>query len=569
MKYVKVLTYILFALTAAPALAATGPFDLLRGSDPSTVRMSAVFDTDTASPFNDTGTLTDGNDYFYLVRDALGEFVDLTLDKDRTADRVQLSFDDIPSPPAADPGQSTVTVSPASILADGVSAAMVTIVPKDVNGLPIGSGLLLSLDPTRIAPGTQSGSVQDMGDGTYIVYVVSTQIGQGVVEVEVGGTILNAQPGVQFQSVLDSDFQVNVSATGNQSQPAVGQATNGGSVTVWQGADVDGYGIIGRVFNADGSLVGGEFTVNTTTTGDQTSPSVAVAADRSFVVAWQGADVDGSGIYAQLFDAAGQPVGGEILVNLVETGGQRDPHAIMADDGSFVVVWQGPDSQNDGVHARMFDAFGQPVSNEFLINTDESGNQDHPQAAMTSDGRFLVLWQTTSGFSQGIYAQLYNAAGAPVGTETRVKSGLNGLEGLPRIAMSGTGAFTVVWQDSDGSGVGIVSRPYDEFGLPLTPGVLFVNTTINGKQDQPDVAMDDSGQSLVVWRNNSSGEIRGQRFDTTAAPLGNEILVSDPSASSPKNPVASLAGDGSNYIVLYEALDGDGTGIFASWVPLM
>ena len=97
--------------------------------------------------------------------------------------------------------------------------------------------------------------------------------------------------------------------------------------------------------------------------------------------------------------------------------------------------------------------------------------------------------------------------------------------------MSDTGAFTVVWQDSDGSGIGIVSQPYDEFGLPLTPGAMVVNTTINGKQDQPDVAMDDRGQCLVVWRDNANEAIRGQHFDANAAPLGNEILVSDPSAA--------------------------------------
>ena len=88
MKYLNQLFLISILLIGVPAFAATGPFDMLRGNDPSTVSTSAVFDTDTASPLNDTGTLTDGTDYFYLVRDALGGFVDLTLNKDRAADRV-------------------------------------------------------------------------------------------------------------------------------------------------------------------------------------------------------------------------------------------------------------------------------------------------------------------------------------------------------------------------------------------------------------------------------------------------------------------------------------------------
>ena len=60
-----------------------------------------------------------------------------------------------------------------------------------------------------------------------------------------------------------------------------------------------------------------------------------------------------------------------------------------------------------------------------------------------------------------------------------------------------------------------------------------------------------------------------QRFDSNAVPVDVEFLVSDPLASKPDAPVTSLAGDGSSYLVLYEAEDADGMGVFASWVPLL
>ena len=71
-------------------------------------------------------------------------------------------------------------------------------------------------------------------------------------------------------------------------------------------------------YASDGSPVGSEFQVNTYTFNEQTSPSVAMDADGDFVVAWQSFYQDGSlnGIYAQRFDAFGDRVGDEFLVNV-------------------------------------------------------------------------------------------------------------------------------------------------------------------------------------------------------------------------------------------------------------
>jgi len=437
---------------------------VLRSTDASTVRISTPYDNSQANPYNDaTGSLTDGQTQFYMVRDAIGAFVELRVNKDLVNSRVSLTFND---------------------------------------------------------------------------------------------------------TVFDADFPVNVTSVGDQTQPTVGQAGDGGSVMIFVGDDGDGVGILGRIFNADGSSEGPEFVINTTTTGNQDDPEVAVAPDRRFVVVWQSDDADGSGIFSQLFDANGLPVGGETRVNIDESNNQVDADVVMADDGSYVVVWRGPDFDVDGIYARMFDAFGQPVSNEFLVNTEESGDQQDPQTAMTGDGRFVVLWQTISGTAQGIFAQLYTAAGAPVGVTIDVHLGLNGQEGIPRVAMADVGSFTAVWQGDDGNGLGVVARSYDAAGLPFTPTEVVVNTTINGVQDSADVAMADDGQGLIVWTNHSAHQIRAQRFDTNAVPVGVEFLVSDPWASKPDAPVASLAGDGSSYLVLYEAEDGDGMGVFASWVPL-
>ena len=67
--------------------------------------------------------------------------------------------------------------------------------------------------------------------------------------------------------------------------------------------ETTGHGVVGRRFDASGVPEGGEFLVNSYTTGDQRGPAVAVGAGGNFVVAWTsfGQDGDSLGVFAQRF----------------------------------------------------------------------------------------------------------------------------------------------------------------------------------------------------------------------------------------------------------------------------
>src|SRR5262249_45412675 len=100
--------------------------------------------------------------------------------------------------------------------------------------------------------------------------------------------------------------------------------------------------ILARRFDAAGTPLGAPFQVNTYTTGTQDSPRVAVSAAGDFVIAWKetnGEDGDGDGVYAQQFNAADQPQGGEFRVNTYTTGAQANPAVAMDAAGDFLVAW--------------------------------------------------------------------------------------------------------------------------------------------------------------------------------------------------------------------------------------
>ncbi|MBS0423307.1 MAG: putative Ig domain-containing protein [Proteobacteria bacterium] len=83
-------------------------------------------------------------------------------------------------------------------------------------------------------------------------------------------------------------------------------------VVSWESSAQDGSfsGIYAQRYDASGTAVGGEFRVNTTTASDQLSSSITALSDGGFVVSWESSAQDGSfsGIYAQRYDANGDPV---------------------------------------------------------------------------------------------------------------------------------------------------------------------------------------------------------------------------------------------------------------------
>src|SRR5688572_25448773 len=70
------------------------------------------------------------------------------------------------------------------------------------------------------------------------------------------------------------------------------------------------------------AVAGPEFRVNANTAGSQAAAAVAADADGDFVVAWEDDDGGLHGIFAQRFSRAGVALGGEFRVNTFTTGSQ-------------------------------------------------------------------------------------------------------------------------------------------------------------------------------------------------------------------------------------------------------
>ena len=271
--------------------------------------------------------------------------------------------------------------------------------------------------------------------------------------------------------------------------------------------------------------------------------------------------------------APGDPIGPEFQVNSFTTGDQAASAIAMDADGDFVAVWSsyGQDGDGWGVFAQRYDAAGAPQGPEIQVNSTTVGHQALGRVAMDADGDFVVVWEPfVAGYlDPSIFARRYNALGEPQGPEFQVNTATGFLEADSAIAMDGDGDFVVAWRRPDTlspPSYGIFARRYNAAGAPQ--GDEFqVNTTTAGDQRGPAVAMDADGDFIVIWAGDPGdrNEIFGQRFDAAGGPRGSEFQVNTTTMDWQQVPSVAMDAEG-DFVVTWtsEKQDGGAPGAMGS-----
>src|SRR5262249_23029982 len=146
--------------------------------------------------------------------------------------------------------------------------------------------------------------------------------------------------------------------------------------------------------------------------GGRKGSEVGLDGAGNFVIAWASNNQDGSGwgIYAQRFDAAGNALGDEELVNTTTVGDQKFASVASDADGNYLITWSsnGQDPSGWGVFARQYTAAGQTIGDEFQVNTSTAGDQRYSSVVVNDLGQAMVVWSGSgSGDSSGIFSQRY------------------------------------------------------------------------------------------------------------------------------------------------------------------
>ena len=387
-------------------------------------------------------------------------------------------------------------------------------------------------------------------------------------------------------SPAGDEIAVNAYTTGAQLRPAVAADAQGGFVVAWEssgsiGNDADSYSIQAQRFSNTGQRVGTEFQVNEATEGNQEFTDVAAGADGSFVVTWDDGGANVGDVRARRFDAAGDAVGTEFVVNTYTTENQGiSSVAVDQTSGGFVVVWQsygstGTDTSKFSIHGQRYDDTGAAAGTEFQVNTLTPESQITPEVAIRSGGGFVVVWTSLAGSGTdpdvNVRGQMFGPDGAKESSEFRINSYTTGVQSSVAVAPDGANGFVVVWQsngsatDSDFAIVARLAGPSGTFGSEF-----FVNSYTTGAQTDPRIVRLDETRFVIVWNSYETADdtgysVRGQAFGNDGFPIGTEFRVNAYTTAAQSLP--DVASDGSgNFMVVWDSegssgADSDGTSI--------
>ncbi|NQU21666.1 MAG: Ig-like domain-containing protein [Candidatus Nealsonbacteria bacterium] len=343
---------------------------------------------------------------------------------------------------------------------------------------------------------------------------------------------------------IDGGPQFRVDTGTSGFEPAVAADAEGNFVVAWIGGSGFVPVISARMFRADGTPLADEFQVNARTI-PHSQPTVARDAAGNFVIGWIGreANAESPDVYARTYDAHGNPHAPEQRINTTTAGQQSMASAAMAPDGAFVIAWVGPGSNTDPDNQQQFDVFarvfhGDPssLSGEFQVNTFTStGQWSAPSAAMDRSGNVAIAWAGTTAESHEfgrIYTRLFDRAGRAADVEFRVDTTDWDGDSGPLVAMDAGGNFAVVWNSddmTDGPGYADVHGQVFYAGGTARGKEFQVNSDGLAASYHASLAMDATGDFVVAWTgenwNENRNDVYARMFLADGTPIGQELVA--------------------------------------------
>ncbi|WP_156798593.1 calcium-binding protein [Ahrensia sp. R2A130] len=353
-------------------------------------------------------------------------------------------------------------------------------------------------------------------------------------------------------TALGGEFQINTIDSFQQVEVALAAFSSGGYVAVWQsvgdpnGGESDtSFDVKMQRYDASGVSVGSETTVNTHLPDYQNEADVAVLADDGFVVTWvsfsftEGSpnqDGSGYGIFAQRYNAAGQPAGAEFQVNTHFNGSQVNPSIVALPDGGFMIAWMtlgspGDDYSGWDILAQRFAADGTMIGAEFALHESDANN-----STANDDQTDIDLSVLDNGAVIATYAD-----GTRFGTDVEVMANAYGYTNIDPTESADTIIVYGFGQYVQGLGGGdIIHGADDAYGSDYLAG-----------GDGEDVLYGNAGDDRLSGGADGDTLDGGEGDDRMSGGAGNDLYIVD----SAGDMVSERAGEGDDIIDTFVSYD--------------
>jgi len=268
--------------------------------------------------------------------------------------------------------------------------------------------------------------------------------------------------------------------------------------------------------------------------------------------------------YTWAFTTADGAWGSSALIETNNAGGADRPSIVTDPSGNAVVVWQQFDGARLDIWANRY-VGGSGWGNAMLIETNDAWSAESPQIAVDVNGNAIAVWgQSDDGIGNNIYSNRYVASTDSWGTAALIETN-NPSGSLPQVGVDASGNAIAVWMQNDFPNNNIWVNRYmantDSWGASAQK----VSANI-GSANNPQVAVDPSGNAIVVWRqwDGTHDNIYANRYVVGTNSWGTAELIETLDTGSAKG-IPDVAVDASgNSIAVWWQSDGTRTNIYAN-----
>jgi hypothetical protein len=311
-------------------------------------------------------------------------------------------------------------------------------------------------------------------------------------------------------------------------------------------------GVYLQQFDRDGVAVGQEQCVNIFAQSHEIAPAIDSASGITWI-AWQshGRDGDGASIMARRFerDSSGKLVGGdEIVVNQNWLGDQCNPSIAVAHDGSAMIAWTTSEGWNGlpQAHARVFDAVGGGLTDEFLVSgrlnemisspcIEFGGGANSPCVTFgggeSGGGEWAIVYGKTDRVDHspsGLAMCRFDLCGEPLGDEIDLTNVVTKFAVEPVIA-AGKQGYLLTWcspNDVESTNYSVLTVALSPAGQPMGAARV-VHAASDVHRNGPAIAVNGDGY-VIAWNDagaESGADVLARRLQADGSPLGEPFAM--------------------------------------------
>jgi len=356
-----------------------------------------------------------------------------------------------------------------------------------------------------------------------------------------GGSTAASSGGGATPKAWGTATLIETDNTGGADHPQVTFDANGNALAVWEQFDGTRTNIWSNRYTA-GTGWGTAALIETDNAGDAGLPKVAIDANGNALAVWHqfdGPQTSGrSNIWSNRY-AASTGWGTATLIETDNAGRAVAPRIAIDANGNALAVWNQFDGTRYNIWSNRYTA-GTGWGNAALIETDNAGHAQAVQIAIGANGDALAVWQQFDGTRESIWSNRYTA-GTGWSTAARIENDNAEDAFSPEIAIDGSGNALVVWRQHIGTLGSIWSNRYTA-GTGWGTAAIINDTAGNGSHQQ--IAVDARGNALAVWRQFDGGltNIWSNRY--TAGTGWGTAALNENNAVSAHNPKIAMNANG-------------------------